>query len=59
MMQTDCLVYMNGLRDFITKWQHYGENCPEIEWVNFEKEDVQRSRLVARILDIFDNACNS
>jgi phosphate starvation-inducible PhoH-like protein len=51
---------MNGLEDFIKKYRNYGspEDGP-IRYIEMRSEDVQRSEVVSKILDIYKQPVNT
>jgi hypothetical protein len=62
--QSDRPDWENGLKDFLHKWKGYsrkrggdgdgGCGCDEIQCVEMEAQDIQRSAVVSKILDIYE-----
>jgi len=58
LMQSDLKIGgVNGLEDFITKYKRYGspEDGP-IRYIEMGSQDVQRSEVVSKILDIYNTS---
>ena len=55
--QTDRVIDKNGLSDLINKVKTYNNNHNEtkdsIEIVEFDKEDIERSKIVEKVIDIY------
>jgi len=55
--QTDRVIDKNGLSDLINKVKTYNNNHNEtkdtIEIIEFDKEDIERSKIVEKIIDIY------
>ena len=51
--QTDA-VKENGLKDFLTKVQQYNNNTDLIKTVYFKNEDIERSIIVKKVIDIYN-----
>jgi len=45
----------SGLADFIQKYRTYKKDTSSIELIEFDKADIERSPIVAKILDIYDD----
>jgi phosphate starvation-inducible PhoH-like protein len=60
--QSDRPDWENGLKDFLHKWKGYSRKrggdgsggCDEIQCVEMEAQDIQRSAVVSKILDIYE-----
>ena len=44
----------NGLKDLVKKIEAYPLNCTEISTIYFQQNDIQRSPIVSKILDIYE-----
>jgi phosphate starvation-inducible PhoH-like protein len=44
----------NGLKDLVKKIEAYPLNCTEISTIHFQQNDIQRSPIVSKILDIYE-----
>ena len=46
----------SGLADFIQKYRTYKKDTSSIQLIEFDKADIERSPIVAKILDIYDDS---
>jgi phosphate starvation-inducible PhoH-like protein len=56
--QTDRTINNNGLNDFITKINAYkkqNSNVSDIEIIEFQREDIERSKIVQTVIDIYQS----
>jgi hypothetical protein len=60
LLQSDLKV-KNGLLDFIEKYNHYSsiKSVNNIDIIQFDKSDVERSQIVKTIIEMYSHECNT